>query len=284
MKIFGAELKEREFKSISSLIMDRTGIKLPPSKKTMLEGRMRKRLRKLGYDNFRDYTSYLFSNEGMRVELVNLINVVTTNKTEFFRESDHFEYLTSTILPLLSKKLKENREPLLKVWSAGCSTGEEPYTLAIVLDEFMKLNPQYRMKYSILASDIDTDVLNKARIAVYKKSSLDQIPEQLVKRYFLKSRSHESNLVKIVPELRDKLYFKQINFQHEDFGLDEPMDIIFCRNVIIYFDRPTQEKIIRKLAGNLKDDGYLFLGHSENITGMDVSLENKVPTVFRKIL
>jgi len=172
----------------------------------------------------------------------------------------------------------------LMVWSAGCSTGEEPYTLAIVLKEFTETFPEHRLDYLILATDISTTVLQKAKLAVYVDEKVEPIPDELKTKYLLKGKNKKKGLVRIAPELRDAVKFRRLNFIDDDFGMREPMDIIFCRNVIIYFDRATQEKILNRFCRHLNPGGYVFLGHSESIHGLNVNLVQVAPTVYRKPL
>ncbi|OHB32161.1 MAG: chemotaxis protein CheR [Desulfuromonadaceae bacterium GWB2_53_15] len=272
-------LKDREFNRFSSFIYDEVGIKMPPAKKTMLEARLQKRLKALGLHTFEEYADFVFSAAGKGDELIHLIDVVTTNKTDFFREPAHFEYLVKSAIPSLIDTRDAGIRNPLKIWSAGCSTGEEPYTLAMVLSEFTTSNPGFRT--SILASDISTSVLSKARNAIYTEDRVDTIPLHLKKKYLLRSRDASKSLVRITPQLRTMVNFRRLNFM-EDFGLQEQMDIIFCRNVIIYFDKPTQERLLQRFHQQLVRGGFLFLGHSETLNGLNVPLHPVASTVYRK--
>jgi chemotaxis protein methyltransferase CheR len=274
-----AVLKDREFKRFSAFIYDEVGIKMPPAKKTMLEARLQKRLKALGIGTFEEYADYVFSAAGKGDELVHLIDVVTTNKTDFFREPAHFEYLVKCAVPSLMDGNDAGFRAPLRIWSAGCSTGEEPYTLAMVMTEFAAANPGFRT--SILASDISTAVLSKARNAIYTEDRVDTIPLHLKKKYLLKSRDKSRGLVRIVPELRSLVQFQRLNFM-EEFGMREQMDVIFCRNVIIYFDKPTQERLLNRFHQQLRRGGFLFLGHSETLNGLNVPLSPVASTVYRK--
>lgn len=274
-----AILKDREFQQFSAFVYDEVGIKLPPAKKTMLEARLQKRLKALGMDSFEQYATYLFSPQGRANELIQMINVVTTNKTDFFREPAHFDFLVKTALPVLSD-LRGDRATI-RCWSAGCSTGEEPYTLMMVLSEYANNNPGFR--FSVMASDIDTQVIEKAKSGIYAEDRVDTIPLTLKKKYLLRSRDHTKSLVRIVPELRSQVQFRRINFMDDSFGMAEPLDIIFCRNVIIYFDQQTQERLMHKFYRNLKPGGFLFLGHSETLNGLDTSFQSVAATVYRKL-
>lgn len=274
-----AVLKDREFNRFSGFIYDEVGIKMPPAKKTMLEARLQKRLKALGLNTFEEYADFVFSSAGKADEIIHLIDVVTTNKTDFFREPAHFDYLVKSAVPSLIDGRDAGLKSPLKIWSAGCSTGEEPYTLAMVLSEFAASTPSFRT--SILASDISTSVLSKARNAIYSEDRVDTIPLHLKKKYLLRSRDASKSLVRIAPQLRAMVNFRRLNFM-EDFGLPEQMDIIFCRNVIIYFDKPTQERLLNRFHQQLVRGGFLFLGHSETLNGLNVPLHPVASTVYRK--
>ncbi len=281
-KIENETLSGKEFERLSKLIYEQCGIKMPPVKKIMLEARLRKRLRAWNMSSFTQYCDFLFSKEGISEELINMIDVVTTNKTDFFREPAQFTFLTQSALPsLLKNRGNDHFETRLKIWSAGCSTGEEPYTLGIVLSEFLQdLND---VNFSIIASDISTKVLEKAVMGIYNLGSIEGIPLNLKKKYFLKSKDSEKKLVRIVPQLRRTISFMRINFMNNDFGIKEKQDIIFCRNVIIYFDSKTQENLIKRLCNQLNFGGFLFLGHSETIFKIDVPMEQVAPSTYKKV-
>lgn len=273
------QLSDDDLLSLSTFIYDTCGIKMPPSKKVMLESRLQKRLRALGMKSFRGYREYLFSDEGRINELTHCIDAVTTNKTDFFREPSHFEYLTGQALPALIGSGGGILQRLYTVWSAGCSTGEEPYTLAMVLSEFAETWPGF--DFSILATDISTRVLEKARLGVYDQDSVSPVPDNLRSKYLLRSKDRNKGLVRIVPGLREKIAFKRLNFMDNHFIIHEKVDAILCRNVIIYFDRSMQERLMNKFCRHLAPGGYLFLGHSESLNGMDVPLVSVAPTIYR---
>jgi len=257
------------------------GIRLPSAKKSMLEGRLRKRLRALGFESFRQYSDYLFSAQGMEAEHIHMIDAVTTNKTDFFREPDHFEYLAQRVLPDLVDRYGLGVKKRLHVWSAGCSSGEEPYTLAMVLSEFAERCAGFH--FSVLATDISTVVLGKAKCGIYNHERVDAVPLMLRRKYLLKSKDKHRNLVRIAPELRESVVFQRLNLMEEECGIQEPMGVVFCRNVIIYFDRPTQEKLVHRLSQQLMTGGYLFMGHSESLHGMALPLAQVKTTIYRKL-
>jgi len=276
----GAVLSNRDFTRLSRLIYEECGIKMPEVKKQMIEARLGKRLKNLAFHSFDAYCDYLFSSEGLEQELIGMIDLITTNKTDFFRESAHFDYLSQKVLPewVQEQKLLSGRK--LRVWSAGCSTGEEPYTLAMTLNEFAEKPPGF--DYQILATDLSTRVLEKARLGVYDDERVVPVPQLLKKKYLLRSKDRSSGKVRIVPELRGKVRFRRLNFMDNDFGIHEPFDIIFCRNVVIYFDRLTQERLLNKFYAHLSKDGLIFMGHSETLNGLDVPLVMVHPTIYRK--
>ena len=268
-----------EFNKLSGFILHNYGIKLPISKKTMLEGRLQKRLRVLNSASFKDYCDYVFSKEGQQLEVPHMIDVVTTNKTDFFRESVHFDFLNNTILPRFFND-NVSQKPF-RAWSAGCSTGEEPYTLAMVLNEFSEKFTQF--DYNIFATDISGNALEAAVAAIYSQEKVAPVPLSFKKKYLLKSKDENKKSVRIVPELRTKVNFSRLNFLDSEANYPGKFDVIFCRNVLIYFDRPTQEKVILKLCSKLEQGGHLFLGHSESISNMDLPLVQLHPTTIKKI-
>ena len=275
-----ATLTDREFQRFSGFIYDHTGIKMPPAKKTMLEARLQKRLKANSIASFEEYSDFVFSQDGRTAELIHLIDVVTTNKTDFFREPGHFDFMVKTALPNILKTREDLRRNPLRVWSAGCSTGEEPYTLAMVLSEFAVGRPDFRA--AITASDICTQVLQTAKAGIYPEERTDPIPLNLKKKYLMRSREKSKSLVRISPQLRSLVSFRRINFMDDDLGIAEKMDIIFCRNVVIYFDKPTQQTLMRKFYKQLKPGGYLFIGHSETLSGLDVDFKSVASTVYQK--
>jgi chemotaxis protein methyltransferase CheR len=275
-------MSEKDFARLSEFIQTSCGIHLPPIKKTMMEGRLRKRLQALGIDSFDQYCRYLFSSgdAALEVEYIHLIDAVTTNKTDFFREPDHFEYLTQRALPELVECGLGMQEKL-NLWSAGCATGEEPYTLAMVLSEFAEGHPGFG--FSILATDVSTAVLKKARSGIYDHQKAAPIPMMFRRKYLLRSKDKERGLVRIVPALRASVRFARLNFMEERYGIREPIWVVFCRNVIIYFDRTTQEKLLNRILHHVRPGGYLFMGHSESLHGMNLPLAQAAPTIYRRL-
>jgi len=275
-------MSQREFERFSALIYDEAGIKIPQAKKTMLEARLQKRIKALKMRSFEEYAGFVFSPAGQQQEMVHLVDVVTTNKTDFFREPQHFEFLVKQVLPFIAqgRDYRSLRAPF-KIWSAGCSTGEEPYTMAMVLNEYAQANPGFR--FSITASDICTRVLKTAMTAVYPEDRVDTIPLTLKQKYLLRSKDKEKGLVRICSELRSHVTFHRVNLMDDELAITEVQDAIFCRNVIIYFDKPTQTRLMHKFHRRLAPGGFLFLGHSETLNGLDVPFQSVGSTVYRKL-
>lgn len=273
-------LSDRDFNRVSKFIHERIGIFLPETKKLLLEGRLRKRMKVTGIASLGEYCDYLFTANGIKEELSNMVDAVTTNKTDFFREAHHFTYLTEKALPELTRAKLISHARTALVWSSACSTGEEPYTLAMVLSEYARKTGGF--DYLILATDISSQVLEKAEQAVYESEKVEPVPYDLRKKYLLKSRNPGKSVVRIVPELRQKVSFKRMNLVEKPYRVPDEIHAIFCRNVLIYFDPPTQEVVIRQFCKHLVPGGYLFLGHSETLKDMDVPLEYMAPTIYRR--
>jgi chemotaxis protein methyltransferase CheR len=276
-KIYGAKMSDADFKKLSSFIYSEYGIKMPDVKKTMLQSRLQKRLVTTQITSFKEYIEYVFSKEGKQTELIHMIDVVTTNKTDFFREPVHFDFLQEVVLP---DYYQAHKRKIMDIWAAGCSSGEEPYTLAIVLAEFAEQHQGF--DFRIYATDISTRILKRAMEAIYSEEKTSMIPMYLKKKYLLKSKDPTKKLVRISQLLRKKITFSRLNFMDATYDVPYIFDAIFCRNVIIYFDRETQEKVINKLSRNLSSSGYFFLGHSESIANMNVPLRHIKPTIFKK--
>jgi chemotaxis protein methyltransferase CheR len=277
LSFYQKELTDKEFNQLSQFIQSNYGIKMPPIKKVVLQGRLQKRLKKLQINDYKTYIDYVFSPQGQE-EIIHMMDVVSTNKTDFFRESVHFEFMTDEILPELFKR---DGRTVVKAWSAGCSSGEEPYTMAITMQEFKDKNPGF--DYQILATDISTQMLQLGANAIYKEERIDEIPLYLKKKYFLRSKDPNNKQVRLVKQIRDKVQFMRLNFMDNTYQVNDNFDFIFCRNALIYFERETQEIVINKLCSKLKTGGFFILGHSESITNMRVPLKSIKPTIFRKI-
>lgn len=274
----GDRISKRNFDKLARFIYDYSGIKMPPSKLTMLEGRLRRRLRATRHASFDDYCDFLFNHNGLEQETVYLIDAVTTNKTDFFREAKHFEYMLSTALPTLA----DSGIRTIRTWSSACSTGAEPYTMAMVLEEFIETRNDVS-SYGVLATDLSTDVLQAARAGIYSVDMIAPVPRELRKKYVMVPKQQDRREVRISPRLRSKVGFARMNLMDQKYPLGEPMHIIFCRNVLIYFDKQTQLGVLSRLCDCLAKGGYMFIGHSESITGFDLPLKQVSNTVFQRI-
>jgi len=274
------QLSEKDFIRLSGFIQQHYGLKLPLSKKFMLEGRLRKRMRYINESSFRGYCDYVFTHNGIKEELPFMIDVVTTHKTDFFREPSHFVFLANTAIPELIKFRGNGGREKIQAWSSACSTGEEPYTMAMVMNEVS--HKQFGIDFTILATDISTEVLRRAEQAVYEVEKIDPVPMAMRKKYLLKSRDPSRGIVRITPELREKVTFSRLNLMDGSYPVPKGIHIIFCRNVLIYFDTATQEKIVQQFCQHLAPGGYLFVGHAETLNKLNLPLQYVAPTVYRK--
>ncbi len=279
--LYTQRLASADFDLICREVYSYCGINIGEKKQQMIEGRLRSRVRHLGLDSFADYCKFVFSGDKPQDEFIHLVDAITTNKTEFFREPAHFTYLKKELLPSLLKGKNNPGIRPLQVWSAACSMGQEPYSLAMELTDFNR--GQKLFSFKVLATDICTQVLQIATRAVYSDDIAAAIPQEMQKRYLLKSKNAASRLVRVVPEIRKTVTFGRLNLNDQSYGIKTKIDIIFCRNVIIYFDTKTQEAILRKLALCLRLGGYLFLGHSESTHGMDLPVRQVAPTIYERI-
>lgn len=270
-------LSSRNFEALSRYIYDYSGIKMPITKLTMLEGRLRRRLRATGIPSFNAYCDYLFKHGGIEKEAIFLIDAVTTNKTDFFREPKHFEFMEQVGLPELAAAGHRR----LRLWSAACSIGAEPYTMAMVMQDFVE--SRSGIDYRILATDLSTDVLGAARRGVYPRDMVQPVPAEMQRRYVMVSRDAGRGEVRIHPRLRSAIGFARMNLMDSAYRVGDPMHMIFCRNVLIYFDKPTQARVLSRLCDCLAPGGFLYVGHSETVTGISLPVRQVANTVFKKI-
>jgi len=270
-------LSSRNFEALSRYIYDYSGIKMPITKLTMLEGRLRRRLRATGIPSFNAYCDYLFKHGGIEKEAIFLIDAVTTNKTDFFREPKHFEFMEQVGLPELAAAGHRR----LRLWSAACSIGAEPYTMAMVMQDFVE--SRSGIDYRILATDLSTDVLGAARRGVYPRDMIQPVPAEMQRRYVMVSRDAGRGEVRIHPRLRSAIGFARMNLMDSAYRVGDPMHMIFCRNVLIYFDKPTQARVLSRLCDCLAPGGFLYVGHSETVTGISLPVRQVANTVFKKI-
>ncbi|MBB6163291.1 chemotaxis protein methyltransferase CheR [Rhizobium wenxiniae] len=272
-------LSKRNFEALSKFIYSYSGIKMPLSKSTMLEGRLRRRLRVTGIATFDDYCDYLFNHDGIEREAIYLIDAVTTNKTDFFREPKHFDYMRDVALGDIVRQFSERR---LRIWSSACSTGAEPYTLAMVMSDYLQSQAPDR-DYFILATDLSTDVLQKAQKGIYSSDMMAPVPPEMMRRYVMRATNAHRQEMRVAPMLRQKVGFARMNLMDAKYPIGDPMHIIFCRNVLIYFDKQTQSQVLTRLCNSLAPGGYLFIGHSETVSGFDLPIRQVANTIFKRI-
>jgi chemotaxis protein methyltransferase CheR len=274
-------LHERHFSALARLIEDHTGIRLPPNKKTMVEGRLRKRLRVLGLSTLNEYGEALFEHGFLDEEFIYVIDCVTTNKTDFFREPDHFDYLRDKVLPLLLAMPHAADGPL-KFWSAAASIGAEAYTIAMVVADALASTSRRRLL--ILGTDISTEVIGQARRAVYPAAMGELIPAEMSRRFIMRSVKKDQQEIRVVPEIRQLAEFRRMNLMDAKYPVDRDFDVVFCRNILIYFDQKTQNEVLSRLCRHLRRGGYLFLGHSESLAGSGQKMMQQIaPTIFRRM-
>lgn len=273
-------ITDKEFKLFRELIERVSGIHLEDSKRTLLVSRLTKRLRTLELKTFAAYYERVSDPEGAS-ELQTMLDCVCTNETHFFREPQHFTLLERTLIPRWQADAEAGlRTRHLRVWSAACSTGEEPFTLAMTLSE--KLPAGTGWTFEILATDLSTRVLERAESATWPIQRAEEIPRPLLSRYMLRGTGPEEGRMRAVRELRELITFRRMNLSEESYPVgSEPFDLIFCRNVLIYFDAATRRRVVRQLAERLTHGGHLFLGHAESLAGHAAGLVSVMPTVYQ---
>ena len=272
---------DTEFDLFRQLLYRHAGIDLGPHKRQFLQARLARRLRALGLPGFGPYYRLLTREDGAGEEMTRFINAMTTNKTDFFRESHHFIHLAETWLPGIRQRAGRSGDRSIRIWSAGCSTGEEPYTTSMVLRDGLAGFAGWDVR--ILASDIDTDVLERAAQGCYTLPQTSAIPPRALVRHFLLGQGDHAGLVCVRPEVRAPITFRRINLLDEAWPIRTRFDVIFCRNVLIYFDRAAQRRIIERFAALLKPEGLLFLGHSESLHGLVSDFEPLGNTIYRLV-
>ncbi len=268
------QFSDEDYNFITSLVKEKTGIHLAPHKRPMVYSRLVRRLRNMNIKHFHDYCEYLSGNNG-KEELVNFVNAITTNVTSFFREKHHFTHMANHVLtPLFNSK-----ERRIRIWSAGCSSGMEAYTIAMMVKEAMMNKRGFDVK--ILATDIDTNVLDSAIQGEYPEEELKNIPEYCHNKYL--EHIKDMKIIRMAGSLRNMISFKQLNLL-DNWPMKGPFDAIFCRNVVIYFDKKTQRDIFDRYANILKDKGWLYIGHSENLMNVSNRFQLVGRTIYRKII
>jgi len=268
-------LSTEDYEFLCQLVYEHSRISLGSDKLALVSSRVAKRLRRLKIGSYREYCNWLKTAAGQE-ELGELVDVMSTNHTNFFREERHFEWLQETLLPAWRDQHAEGA--VFRAWSSACSSGEEPYTLAIVLAEFFGINGQW----TIDASDISTRVLARAQQAVYDDERVKPVPPELLRRYFQRGVGQWEGQCRVKDALRQHLAFHHLNLFQSDYPFTHRFHFIFCRNVMIYFDRPTQETLIGKLTERLEPGGHLVVGHSESLSGIRHPLRQLQATIYQK--
>ena len=281
MKSEFIEISDELFLKIGKMITERYGIKMPPEKKVMFQARLQRRLHELDIHSFDDYAAKLFDGHNGLDEFAALADFISTNKTEFFREKEHFNFLNETIIPEFINSSKSNPFPQLKVWSAGCSSGQEAYSIGIQIEESMRISG-IRFNYSILATDISNKMLKLAKEAIYPMLQVDQLIVELKHRYFLKSKDSSNAKVKVIKEIREKVKVAHMNLMDGSYPFDRQFDVVFLRNTLIYFDPAVQLKVLTKVLNVLKTGGYLLIGHSESLINLNLPIKSVAPSVYIK--
>jgi chemotaxis protein methyltransferase CheR len=270
------DFSDDNFERIRQFVSEHTGIVLTDAKKNMVYGRLSKRIRK---GRFADFTTFCDAiDDGDEHEQEFLINAITTNLTSFFRENHHFEFLANTVIPELVKEKGRNKR--LRIWSAGCSTGEEPYSIAMTLKESLPNFDQWDVK--ILATDLDANVVEHGKQGIYRAERIEGLSSERTKRWFKRGSGDNADMVKVKDELKEMISFKRLNLLHE-WPMKGPFDFMFCRNVVIYFDKPTQKVLFARYEKILKPKAYLFIGHSESLYKVSTDFESMKHTTYRKI-
>lgn len=269
------EFTDADFERIRTFVSEHTGIVLTEKKKDMVYGRLSKRIRKGRFGSFDAFCSAL--EEGDEDEQEFMINAITTNLTAFFREEHHFDYLANTLIPELIEKKRHVKK--LRIWSAGCSTGEEPYSIAMTLKEALPNFNEWDVK--ILATDLDANVVAHGQSGIYRADRITGVRDERIKRWFKRGRGDKADMVKVSPELQEMITFKRLNLLHE-WPMKGPFDLMFCRNVVIYFDKETQKILFDRYADILAKDAHLFIGHSETLYKVTTRFDSLGKTIYRK--
>jgi len=274
-------MRDNDYQFIRNLVYERSRIDLGPDKRELVAARLGKRLRAMQLGSIEEYCT-LLRTPAAQDEIANLIDAISTNHTYFFREEHHFEFLRNRVLPELVARRRSEAWPELRIWCAASSSGEEPYSLAITLAETM---PALAADWGwhIDATDISHNVLGRARAAIYSAEGVvGHVPAPLVTKYFQRGFGPQDGKYRVKPVLQERVTFSHLNLIEGPFRFPTPYHVIFCRNVMIYFDRPTQEELVAKLADQLVPGGYLLVGHSESLTGIRHSLTLVAPATYRR--
>ncbi len=275
-------IRDSDYEFIRKLVYDRSRINLGPDKRELVTARLNKRLRATNIPTITDYCNYIKSGKD-EDELCHLIDAISTNHTYFFREKEHFDYLTGHVLPEMAKRRESERWPAFLAWSAACSSGEEPYTIAITLAEFMRKIPAH-WTWKLEATDISHRILDKAKTGVYREDTVSKVPKEMLLTYFQKGFGPQEGNYRVRPNIGEMISFRQLNLLEGEPPGKDLFHVIFCRNVMIYFDHPTQEQLVNRLSRRLLPGGYLMVGHSESLTAIRHDLQMVRPAIYRKPL
>ncbi len=275
-----ADLTNNEFDMFRKLVFEKSGISLGDSKKELVRTRLSTRLRKGGFKTYKEYYKHV-QEDKTGTEIIDLLDSISTNLTSFFREIGHFNFLIKTIIPEMVERKRANNETEIRVWSAGCSSGEEPYSLAFTLMDQLETIQTWDVR--ILASDLATTVLEQAAKGIYKEEKIKNIPKNTLRKYFQKGANESAGLYKVQQDVKNLIHFRRFNLNRDVFPFKKKFDFIFCRNVMIYFDKNTQGKLVDKYYDVLAQEGYLLIGHSESLTGVKHRFKYVQPTIYQKL-
>jgi chemotaxis protein methyltransferase CheR len=274
----GLTLSDEEFRAFAELVHAKAGINLNSGKKELVRARLAGLVRSGSFTGLADYYDYII-NDPTGDELVRLLDAISTNLTSFFRESKHFRFMVERFLPtLIQEKTKTKR---LRIWSAGCSTGEEPYSIVMTVFEYFP--KPFQSDFKVLGTDLSTRVLQSARAGVYSSDAVREIPVSILRRYFLRGDGKWTGYYRLSPHVRDSVVFRRLNLI-EPFPFRHAFDLIFCRNVMIYFDKKLQADLVARMYRVLEPGGYLFIGHAESLSGINRQFTYIEPTVYRRPL
>jgi len=272
------EFRDKDFRFICELVAEQAGITLNDGKRELVYGRLAKRLRALELETFSQYCDVLKDEKSD--EVLHCVNAITTNVTAFFRENHHFDFMHSTVLPELGAASKKTGKRDLNIWSAGCSTGQEPYSIAMNLCEYKPLLDGWDIE--ILATDLDSMVLEQARSGIYRIDHLENVSLERRKQFFLKGKGANEGSARIIPRIHNMIRFEYLNLI-ERWDIKHGFDVIFCRNVMIYFDKEMRQRLLLNFAQRLSPNGFLFVGHSESLSGISDVFEPVGTTIYRKV-
>lgn len=275
----GCSLTPEDYERFRRLIYEQSGINLGDQKQQLVRARLGKRLRSGNFASYRAYYEHV-KRDKSGAELCSLIDAISTNTTHLFREQQHFEFLAQTLRGWLDDSAQRGRAGGFRFWSAGCSSGEEPHSIAMTVDDV--LSARRAVDWRLLATDISTSMLERAQAGVYEAHRLGTVPDQYRRRYFVRAGGKDATLLCVKPELQARITFARFNLMQERFPFRQGFDFIFCRNVMIYFDRPTQTALVDRYTTHLRPGGYLVIGHSESLNNLQHSLRYVRPTIYQR--